>query len=129
VNPSAPADAGGTETPVAETPVAETPAGETPVGENPEAEVDAGAEPEVVAENPDEILDDVRRGEFLRSKKINDRLDEVSASMKQDPNLKLLLEKMYDATRSRCDQAQSLRQIRDCDDQVTVLYRTYTKNL
>jgi hypothetical protein len=117
------------ETPVGETPVGETPVGETPVGENPEAEVDAGAAPEVVAENPDEILDDVRRGEFLRSKRINERLDEVSASMKQDPNLKLLLEKMYEATRTQCDSAQSLRQVRNCDDQVTVLYRTYTRNL
>jgi serine/threonine-protein kinase len=127
-NPSAQEGAGGTETPFAQTPVAQTTSDETTAGENLEAEVDAGAEPEI-AENPDEILDDVRRGEYLRSKRINDRLDEVSASMKQDPNLKLLLEKMYDATRSRCEQAQSLRQIRDCDDQVTLLYRTYTRNL
>lgn len=127
VQPTASEDAGGA--PVGETPVGESPVVENPVGENPELEVDAGSEPEVVAENPDEILDDVRRGEFLRTKRINDRLDEVSASMKQDPNLKLLLENMYDATRTQCDNAQSLRQIRNCDDQVTVLYRTYTKNL
>lgn len=98
--------------------------GETPVPEDPEltaeGEVDAGVEAPP-AEDPNEVLDDVRLGELKRKNRIDIALDDMAAVMKQDADRRDYYEAKYQKVKKLCDDARTLRDFYNCDDELTRL--------
>lgn len=92
-------------------------------------EPDSGDEPQLIEENPDTPIDDVRLGELKRGKRIDERLDEIVASMKNNEELQQMLGELVKRTRERCDAARTLGDFYDCDDEVTKQYNRYLKNI
>lgn len=90
---------------------------------------DAAAEPQLIEEGPTTVIDDVRLGELKRSKRIDERLDEIVASMKGNEELRQMLGELVKRTRERCDAARTLGDFYDCDDEVTKQYNRYLKNI
>ncbi len=101
-----------------------------PVGVEQAVEgVDSGEEPQVVQEDPNTTIDDVRLGELKRGKRVDERLDEIVASMKNNEELRQMLGELVKRTRERCDAARTLGDFYDCDDEVTKQYNRYLKNI
>ncbi|PZR04548.1 MAG: hypothetical protein DI536_34070 [Archangium gephyra] len=96
------------------------------VAEAPDAATD---EPQVLEENPNTPIDDVRLGELKRGKRVDERLDEIVASMKNNEELRQMLGELVKRTRERCDSARTLGDFYDCDDEVTKQYNRYLKNI
>lgn len=102
----------------------------TPIDQQTVVEVvDSGEEPQVVQEDPNTAIDDVRLGELKRGKRVDERLDEIVASMKNNEELRQMLGELVKRTRERCDAARTLGDFYDCDDEVTKQYNRYLKNI
>ncbi|MGV3619648.1 MAG: protein kinase domain-containing protein [Archangium sp.] len=97
------------------------------VAEAPDAATDEP--PQLIEENPNTPIDDVRLGELKRGKRIDERLDEIVASMKNNEELRQMLGELVKRTRDRCDAARTLGDFYDCDDEVTKQYNRYLKNI
>ena len=99
----------------------------TPTAEEPDA---ATGEPtQVVQEDPNTEIDDVRLGELKRGKRIDERLDEIDTSMKQNRELREMLQIGVKRAREKCEKARTLADFYDCDDEVTKQYNRYLKNI
>jgi eukaryotic-like serine/threonine-protein kinase len=97
-----------------------------PVGVDPSVEVDAGEEP-VLDENRDLPLDDVRLGEKKRAKRIDITLDDMQAVMKQDTDRAEYFEKPFKRVQKICDEASTLRQLDNCEDELSKLSERFYK--
>ena len=103
----------------------ENPANPT-VGDPPVAgEVDAG-EP-VLEENRDAVLDDVTIGEKKRSKRIDMTLDDMLTVMKQDTERAEYYEKAVTRVKKLCDDANTLRNLDNCEDELIKLSNKFYK--
>jgi serine/threonine-protein kinase len=100
----------------------------TPTDPPPVEGEDAG-EAAPVFEDPDTDLDDFRLGEERRQRRIDERLDEISATMKDNGEIRDMFTAPVTKVRKQCDAARKLRDIRDCEDEVTKLYQRYIKVL
>jgi tRNA A-37 threonylcarbamoyl transferase component Bud32 len=118
VNPAAAEDAG-------EAQRAE-PAAVEPAPTFAEDDADAGEEP-APSVDPNEVLDDVRLGELKRAKRIDERLDIMEATMKQDPERREFFDKAYQRIKKQCDDARTLKDFYDCDDEVGKLNDRFYK--
>lgn len=99
-----------------------------PVGTNPPPvtdEVDAG-EP-VLEEDRDRVLDDVAIGEKKRSKRINITLDDMLSVMKQDSERAEYYEKAVSRVKKVCDEANTLRNLDNCEDELMKLSERFYK--
>lgn len=103
-----------------------------PVNTNPENPVNATAEEdagEVLVEDPNAPLDDVRLGELKRQKGIDEKLDEIKATMRSNAEIRSMFSDLHEKTRKTCDAASTRKQIFDCEDEVLKLYNRYLKML
>jgi hypothetical protein len=100
--------------------------GTTPPPDETLDEVDAGVEapPD---ENPNELLDDVRLGQLKRDKRIDISLDDMEATMKQEPDRRELFENAYKRVKKLCDGVRTLKDFYDCEDEVTKLRDRFYK--
>lgn len=98
----------------------------TPIGDEPDA---ATEDPGTPQEDPNTEIDDVRLGELKRGKRIDERLDEIDSSMKQNRELREMLQIGVKRAREKCDKARTLGDFYDCDDEVTKQYNRYLKNI
>lgn len=98
-----------------------------PVGTPPVAEeIDAG-EPPVIDEDRDRVLDDVAIGEKKRSKRIDVTLDDMLSVMKQDTERAEYYEKAVSRVKKVCDEANTLRHLDNCEDELLKLSERFYK--
>lgn len=96
------------------------------VGDPPVAgEVDAGEQ--VFEEDRDAVLDDVRIGEKKRSKRIDMTLDDMLTVMKQDAERAEYYEKAVTRVKKLCDEANTLRHLDNCEDELLKLSDKFYK--
>ena len=80
-------------------------------------------------EDPNTEIDDVRLGELKRGKRIEEHLDEIESAMKQQRELREMLQIGVKRAREKCEKARTLADFYDCDDEVTKQYNRYLKNI
>ena len=88
-------------------------------------EVDAG-EP-VIDEDRDRVLDDVAIGEKKRNKRIDVTLDDMLSVMKQDTERAEYYEKAVSRVKKVCDEANTLRHLDNCEDELLKLSERFYK--
>ncbi|MEW5742080.1 MAG: protein kinase [Myxococcota bacterium] len=90
-----------------------------PGNDNPEAldEPDAAVEAPP-QEDPNEVLDDVRLGQLKRDKRIDEKLDTMEATMKQEPSRREFFDTAHKRVKKLCDSVRTLKDFYDCEDEV-----------
>ena len=76
-----------------------------------------------------EQLDLAGRGVHAVADGIDERLDEIDTSMKQNRELREMLQIGVKRAREKCEKARTLADFYDCDDEVTKQYNRYLKNI
>ena len=88
-------------------------------------EVDAG-EP-VLEEDRDAVLDDVTIGDRKRARRIDITLDDMLSVMRQDSERAEYYEKAVSRVKKTCDEANTLRRIDNCEDELLKLSSKFYK--
>ncbi len=96
-----------------------------PVDPSLNEEVDAG-EP-VIEEDRDAVLDDVTIGERKRARRIDITLDDMLSVMRQDSERAEYYEKAVSRVKKACDEANTLRRIDNCEDELLKLSDKFYK--
>jgi serine/threonine-protein kinase len=119
-------------TPTSDTPIAVGPEQPPPDAPNvPDAPPEGDSPEQPVEEDQNAALDDVRIGEFKRAKRIDERLDQIGASIRgkgQERLRKMFSERLEDAKKA-CDAATTLRTLGVCADEVELLVRDFNDYL
>ncbi len=74
-------------------------------------------------------LDDFRLGQERRERRIDERLDEIAATMKRNEEIRDMFTAAEAKARKQCDAARTLQDIRDCEDEVSKLHKRYVSVL
>jgi len=93
------------------------------------AEVDAGTgeEPEVIIDR-DAVMGDSEISEYKERKHITMTLDDMRSVMKQDPEREEMFDKSWNRIKKLCDEATNLRQLDNCEDELTKVSLKFYKN-